>query len=154
LTSKHGGNGPTHFHQDYVSFALDRSGGMTFWLALENYGPGFGTMSFVDSSHRCGVLGDYRTYPPGEDLLDVFPDLREDFAITPPMIYAAGDVTVHSHMIVHGAGANQTERPRWAYIVSVQPEDVHWTGGVSVVFDTAGMTLNQRLPDDRFPILA
>jgi hypothetical protein len=152
--SKHAGNGPTAFHQDYVAFGIDRTGGMSFWLALEDYTPEFGTMSFVSGSHREGVLGDYRTYPPGEDLLDVFPEIREEHELTEPMVYAAGDVTVHSHLLAHGAGANLTNRPRWAYIVSIEPADVHWTGGASVVIDSSGMTLNQLLPDDRYPILA
>ena len=39
--ARHGGNGPTSFHQDFINFSVDRSGGMTFWLALEDYGPEF-----------------------------------------------------------------------------------------------------------------
>ena len=33
-------------------------------------------MSFVNGSHRLGVLGNYRTYQKGEDLLDIYPNLR------------------------------------------------------------------------------
>ena len=50
--SKHGGNGPTAYHQDFITFAVDRSGGLTFWFPLEAYGPEAGTMSFVDGSRR------------------------------------------------------------------------------------------------------
>src|SRR3546814_3805579 len=42
--TRNAGNGATSFHQDYITFAVDRTGGMTFWLALEDYGPEFGTM--------------------------------------------------------------------------------------------------------------
>ena len=81
--SRHGGNGPTAFHQDFITFAVDRSGGMTFWFPLEAYGPDAGTMSFVNGSHRAGVLGDYTTYGDG-DALDGVPgaarprDVRAD----------------------------------------------------------------------------
>jgi Phytanoyl-CoA dioxygenase (PhyH) len=152
--AKHGGNGPTSFHQDYINFSVDRSGGMTFWLALEDYGPEFGTMSFVNGSHRLGVLGNYRTYQKGEDLLDIYPNLRNELRISDPMSYAAGDVTVHSHMTVHGAGSNTTNRPRWAYLVLVQPADVCWTGAPAEAYDSAGMQVSQPLPEDRFPTLA
>jgi phytanoyl-CoA dioxygenase PhyH len=152
--AKHGGNGPTSFHQDFINFSVDRSGGMTFWLSLEDYGPEFGTMSFVNGSHRLGVLGNYRTYQKGEDLLDIYPNLRTEQKLSEPMSYAAGDVTVHSHMTVHGAGANLTHRPRWAYLVLVQPSDVCWTGAPAEAFDSAGMQINQPLPEDRFPTLA
>src|SRR3546814_8062823 len=30
-------NGPTAFHQDFITFGVDRSGGMTFWIPLEAY---------------------------------------------------------------------------------------------------------------------
>jgi len=71
-TSRHGGNGATSFHQDFITFAVDRTGGMTFWIPLEPYGPDAGTMSFVDGSHRLGVMGDYTTYGDG-DALSAFP---------------------------------------------------------------------------------
>jgi hypothetical protein len=152
--ARHGGNGPTSFHQDFINFSVDRSGGMTFWLSLEDYGPEFGTMSFVNGSHRLGVLGNYRTYRQGEDLLDIYPNLRSEQTLSEPMSYAAGDITVHSHMTVHGAGANLTHRPRWAYLVLVQPADVCWTGAPAEAFDSTGMQINQPLPEDRFPTLA
>lgn len=152
--AKHGGNGPTSFHQDFINFSVDRSGGMTFWLSLEDYGPEFGTMSFVNGSHRLGVLGNYRTYQKGEDLLDIYPNLRNALKISDPMSYAAGDVTVHSHMTVHGAGSNTMNRPRWAYLMLVQPADACWTGAPAEAYDSAGMQISQPLPEDRFPTLA
>jgi ectoine hydroxylase-related dioxygenase (phytanoyl-CoA dioxygenase family) len=152
--ARHGGNGPTRFHQDYINFSVDRTGGMTFWIALEDYGPEFGTMSFVNGSHRLGVFGNYRTYQKGEDLLDIYPDLRDELEISAPVAYAAGDVTVHSHMTAHGAGANLTERPRWAYLVLVQPADACWTGAPAEAYDSTGMEINEPLPEDRFPTLA
>ncbi len=127
---------------------------MTFWLALEDYGPEFGTMSFVSGSHRLGVLGNYRTYQKGEDLLDIYPNLRTELGVSEPMVYAAGDVTVHSHMTVHGAGSNVTNRPRWAYLMLVQPVDACWTGAPAEAFDHTGMKINEPLPEDRFPSLA
>lgn len=150
--TRNAGNGPTAFHQDFITFAVDRSGGMTFWIALEDYGPEFGTMSFVSRSHQMGVLGSYHTYG-GGDLLDVYPEVRA-LETSEPMRYRAGDVTVHSHLTVHGAGANLTDRPRWAYLVLTQPADACWNGAPSEAFDTTGMTLNQRLDDERFPLLA
>jgi hypothetical protein len=149
--TRNAGNGPTSFHQDFITFAVDRSGGMTFWIALEDFGPDSGTMSFVSRSHRMGVLGSYHTYGSG-DALDAFPELR-DLEMSAPMHYRAGDVTVHSHLTVHGAGANLTDRPRWAYLVLVQPADACWNGAPPEAFDTTGMQVNQLLAGDKFPII-
>lgn len=45
-----------------------------------------------------------------------------------------GDITVHSHFTVHGAGANGLDRPRWAYLVLSQPADPRWNGAPPEAF--------------------
>lgn len=149
--SRHGGNGPTAYHQDFITFAVDRTGGMTFWFPLEAYGPEAGTMSFVNGSHQVGVLGDYTTYG-GGDALDAFPELR-DRQMSDPITYELGDITVHTHLTIHGAGPNLMDRPRWAYLLVTQPEDVCWNGSPCPNFDTSGMAPWAPLNDERFPVI-
>jgi len=149
--SRRGGNGATAFHQDFITFSVDRSGGMTFWFPLEAYGPEAGTMSFVNRSHRAGVLGDYTTYGEG-DALDVFPELH-DLGLTEQMTYELGDITVHTHLTIHGAGLNMLDRPRWGYLLATQPADVCWNGSPTPNFDSTGMRPWQPLNDDRFPVI-
>jgi hypothetical protein len=149
--SKNAGNGPTAFHQDFITFGVDRSGGMTFWIPLEAYGPNAGTMSFVSGSHRRGVLGSYRAYGDG-DALDAFPELRE-LPMSDALEYEVGDISVHSHLTIHGAGINQMDKPRWSYIILAQPGDVCWSGAPSEAFDPTGMQVNQPLDDERFPLI-
>jgi hypothetical protein len=148
------GNGPTSFHQDFITFAVDRSGGMTFWIPLEPYGPQAGTMSFLNGSHKLGVLGNYTSYD-GRDIRDVWPELRE-CEESPQITYELGDVTVHTHFTVHGAGANMLDRPRWAYLVLPQPADARWNGAPPEAFDPAAhaMTPYGKFPDEAFPIIA
>jgi Phytanoyl-CoA dioxygenase (PhyH) len=148
----HGGNGRTAFHQDFITFAVDRSGGLTFWFPLEAYGPEAGTMSFVNGSHRAGVLGDYTAYGDG-DALDVFPELRE-LEMSDPMTYEVGDITVHTHLTVHGSGPNTMDRPRWAYLVVTQPADVCWNGSPCPNFSSKGMKQWKPFGEDRFPVIS
>jgi hypothetical protein len=150
--SRHAGNGPTAFHQDFITFAVDRSGGMTFWFPLEAYGPDAGTMSFVNRSHRAGVLGDYTTYG-GADALEVFPELRA-LEISSPTTYEVGDITVHTHLTIHGAGPNLLDRPRWAYILITQPDDACWNGSPCPNFDWSEMQQWEPLGDERFPVIS
>lgn len=148
----HPGAGATYFHQDFTNWALDRSGGMTFWIALADLAPESGTMSFLSGSHRFGALGHYKAYGDG-DLLDDFPELRTRCPRSEPMRYAAGDATVHSNLMVHGAGENRTADPRWAYIVTANPSDVRWNGAPPEAYDTSGMRVLQPLDDARFPVI-
>lgn len=147
------GNGPTSFHQDYITFAVDRTGGFTCWIPLEAYGPEAGTMSFINGSHKLGVLGNYSSYD-GKDIREVWPELDE-LEMSEPITYELGDVTVHNHLTVHGAGANLLDRPRWAYLVLPQPADARWNGAPPEAFDPAahGMTPYGKFPDEAFPII-
>jgi hypothetical protein len=151
--TRNAGNGPTSFHQDFITFAVDRTGGMTFWIPLEPYGPEAGTMSFLNGSHKLGVLGNYSSYE-GRDIRDVWPELRA-CEESPQIVYELGDVTVHTHLTVHGAGANLLDRPRWAYLVLPQPADARWNGAPPEAFDPAAhrMTPYGAFPDDAFPII-
>ena len=108
-------------------------------------------MSFVDGSHRLGVMGDYTTYGDG-DALTAFPELQ-DLEMSPPMHYELGDITVHTHLTVHGASENRTERPRWAWLVIVQPEDICWNGSPCPNFDHRAMKPWQPMQGDRFPVI-
>lgn len=147
------GNGPTSFHQDYITFAVDRSGGMTFWIPLEAYGPEAGTMAFIEKSHRLGVMGNYTNYD-GKDIREVYPELNA-LRTTDQVTYELGDVTAHNHLTIHGAGANHMDRPRWAYLVLPQPADAVWNGSPPEAFDPAahGMTAYGKFPDAAFPII-
>ena len=149
--SRHGGNGPTAFHQDYITFAVDRTGGMTFWVPLEPYGPEAGTMSFVNGSHRMGVMGDYTTYGDG-DALTAFPELQ-DLEMSDPIDYELGDITVHTHLTIHGAGENRMDRPRWAWLLVLQPADVCWNGSPCPNFDHSAMNPWEPLGGKRFPVI-
>ena len=149
----HPGAGATHCHQDFTNWALDRSGGMTFWVALDDLTEESGTMSFYSGSHALGVLGHYQSYTQGLDLLDDFPEIAVRCPKSGPHTYRAGDATVHSVMLAHSAGANLTDQPRWAYLVMMIPEDARWNGAPPQAFDTAGMTHLQLLDDRIFPVI-
>ena len=151
--TKNQGNGPTSFHQDFITFAVDRTGGMTCWIPLEAYGPEAGTMSFIEGSHKLGVLGNYTSYD-GKDIREVWPELN-DLPLSDPVTYELGDITVHNHLTVHGAGSNQLDRPRWAYLVLPQPADARWNGAPPEAFVPAAhkMTPYGKVPDEAFPII-
>lgn len=148
-----GGAGGTDWHQDYAASGADRSGGMVFWIALEDLPPEKGTMEFLSGSHRFGAMGHYATYGDG-NLIDSYPELLDKCPRSGNIRYAAGDVTVHSNLTVHSAGTNVTDDPRWTYIVIVNPADACWTGGFIDAAKTDDFTLLQQFPDDRFPVIA
>lgn len=150
----HPGAGETFCQQDFINWGIDRSGGMTFWIALADLPEESGTMSFYSGSHRVGVLGHYATYSEGGSLLDDYPDLGDRCPISGPVTYRAGDATVHSVMLAHSASENRTNDPRWAWLVMTNPADARWSGAPAEAYDSTGMTHLQLLDEEgRFPLI-
>ena len=56
-------------------------------------------------------------------------------------------------LTIHGAGMNMMDRPRWGYLLVVQPADVCWNGSPCPNFDTSEMVPWQALDDERFPLI-
>lgn len=154
MPSGHGSGGMTGYHQDFPNFPLDRVGLLTFWMALEDMVPEQGVMQFLSGSVREGPLGKRDLTSDARGLLDHYPYLEEEYPLSPPMSLKAGDCTVHSSTVVHGAPANTTDRPRWSYLMSYYPADARWTGAPHHIFsEEAGMKLQEPAISPRFPII-
>jgi hypothetical protein len=122
-------SGPTGFHQDGAALPMDRAGRVAFWIALDHITPEMGLVRYVDRSHYLGSLGfmvSHDGYVLG-DLRDVYPELRE-MALIEPVECQPGDAFAHLPNTVHDALANETDRPRWALVISYIPSDTIYTG--------------------------
>lgn len=75
--TKHAGQGRTDYHQDLPPMGIDRAGGMTAWFALTDLSPEAGTLEFLSGSHSLGPLGAHMTFPPGQQLTDLYPTLLQ-----------------------------------------------------------------------------
>src|SRR6185369_1254730 len=59
-----GGSTVTGWHQDFPAHPMDRVGGGTFWIALDEVTVDQGAITFLSGSHRAGPLGRTFTYGP------------------------------------------------------------------------------------------
>lgn len=111
------GKGPSVYHQDHG--AMPTAGeSLVYWIALEEVTPEMGSMRFYNGSHALNWLaGDPLSWP-----------RLEEFPLSEPLIYKPGDATVHGTMVVHGAPENETDVPRWSYIINYFPDDAVYTG--------------------------
>jgi ectoine hydroxylase-related dioxygenase (phytanoyl-CoA dioxygenase family) len=150
LPSEQGG-ARTPWHQDFPYLSMDRIGMLNLWTALVEMPPEMGTMRFLDRSHRLGPMG--RIITRGEDLLELYPWIADEYEVTAPLALKPGDATVHDWMLVHAAPPNETEQPRWAYINSMFPADALFTGAQQRRTDGLGLEVNQPFDHPRFPLL-
>lgn len=149
-----GSGGITGYHQDFPNFPLDRVGLLTFWIALEDLVPEQGVMRFLSGSQHEGPLGKRDLTTDVRGLLDHYPYLETEYPLSPPLSLKAGDCTVHSSTVVHGAPANTTDRPRWTYLMSYYPTDARWTGAPHHIFnEEAGLKLLEPAISPQFPII-
>jgi ectoine hydroxylase-related dioxygenase (phytanoyl-CoA dioxygenase family) len=152
LPSSDGGS-RTPWHQDFPYLSLDRIGLMNLWVALIDMPPEMGTMRFLSGSKRVGPMGRVIHRTDGQDLLDLYPWIGDEYAVSEPLHLRPGDATVHDWMTVHAAPENATDQPRWAYINSMFPADTLFTGAQQRRTDGLGLTVNQTLEHPRFPII-
>jgi ectoine hydroxylase-related dioxygenase (phytanoyl-CoA dioxygenase family) len=149
----HVASGPTGFHQDWVNFPFDRSGFLTFWIALDEIPPERGSMRFLSRSQEAGPLGKMGLLS-GAQVTEYYPELAVRYELSPPLHLHAGDATVHNGLVVHGAPPNSTNHPRWAYIVSYHPADTCYTGAPHHIFSPdLGLEVGKPIRHERFRVV-
>jgi ectoine hydroxylase-related dioxygenase (phytanoyl-CoA dioxygenase family) len=149
----HAASGPTGFHQDWVNFPFDRTGFLTFWIALDEIPPERGSMRFLSRSQEAGPLGKMGLLS-GQQVTEYYPDLSSRYQMSPPLHMRAGDATIHNGLVVHGAPPNTTDQPRWAYIASYHPADTCYTGAPHHIFSPElGLQVGQPIKHERFRVI-
>jgi hypothetical protein len=149
----HVASGPTGFHQDWVNFPFDRTGFLTFWIALDEIPPERGSMRFLSRSQEAGPLGKMGLLS-GAEVTDYYPDLTARYELSPPLHMRAGDATIHNGLVVHGAPPNSTDQPRWTYIISYHPGDTCYTGAPHHIFSPdLGLEVGKPIKHERFRVV-
>jgi ectoine hydroxylase-related dioxygenase (phytanoyl-CoA dioxygenase family) len=151
MPAGHGSSAPTGFHQDWVNFPFDRVGFLTFWIALDEIKAEQGAMRFYEGSQQAGPLGKMGLIE-GPELPDYYPDLGDKYRLSDPITLAAGDATLHTGMVVHGAPENSLDKPRWALIASYHPADTCYTGAPHHIFkQDMGLEIGKPIKHELFP---
>jgi hypothetical protein len=132
MPTGHSASQATGYHQDWVNFPFDRTGFLTFWIALDEITAEMGSMRFYNGSQQAGPLG--KMGLDGPEVPDYYPELREKYKLSDPIDLAQGDATVHNGLVVHGAPENRTDRPRWTLILAYHPSDTCYTGAPHHIF--------------------
>jgi hypothetical protein len=150
------GKGVTAWHQDLQR--EDRVGHMNVWIALDRVTPEMGSMVFYEGSHRIGPMGWHYGVdedPAEKDLVAKWRQVLERYKcrMSDPLDYEPGDATVHTGTMLHSAGENHTETPRWAYIITYIPGDARYTGKSSGFSHYAEAAFGERFPTEEYPVV-
>ena len=100
------------WHQDASYWPLTPSKTATVWLAIDDADRGNACMRFIPGSHHFGHL----TYRLSEDaennVLDQTVEGAEEFGEPIDVALRAGEISIHSDLLLHGSEANESDRRR------------------------------------------
>ncbi len=112
------------WHQDASYWPLTPSKAITVWLAIDDANRENACMKFVAGSHRHGHI-DYRSSDAAEgNVLDQTIDDPERFGEVALIELEAGQMSMHSDLLLHGSDDNQSDRRRCGLTLRYCPADV------------------------------
>jgi len=113
----------TPWHQDGPHWPLRSDNVLTMWIPLVDATIDMGPPRFASGTHRDEVIGPRGIHRDSESF---FGDYIRDNRI--PVVeeeIPAGDATLHSHWVVHGARANTSGRVREALGITFYEDGIH-----------------------------
>ncbi len=112
------------WHQDSSYWPLTPSKAVTVWLAIDDAGVENACMRFIPGSHHFGHLT-YRLSEADEgNLLEQTVPEAETFGQPVDDVLKAGEISIHSDLLLHGSEANNSNRRRCGLTIRYCPPDV------------------------------
>lgn len=142
------------WHQDASYWPLSPSKAVTVWLAVDDADPENANMRFIAGSHHHGHM----TYRPSgsheDNVLNQTIENPEQYGSAVDDSLNAGEISIHSDLLLHGSEANESERRRCGLTLRYCAADVRagmdWNAkGVIVAgADPSGHWLNPARPEN------
>lgn len=112
------------YHQDASYWPLTPSGTVTVWLAIDDADVENGCMRCVPGSHLHGHLAYRRSEPDEHNVLDQTVEDAEQFGRPIDVDLRAGEISIHSDLLLHGSSANTSDRRRCGLTLRYCPAEV------------------------------
>lgn len=113
----------TPWHQDGPHWPLCSDHVLTMWIPLVDATIDMGPPRFASGTHRDGVIGPRGIHRASESYFDDY--VRANRIPVVEEEIPAGDATLHSHWVVHGARANTSGRVREALGITFYEDGLH-----------------------------
>jgi non-heme Fe2+,alpha-ketoglutarate-dependent halogenase len=100
------------WHQDASYWPLSKAKTVTVWLAIDDADVGNGCMRFLAGSHHYGHLTFRPSTPEEHNVLDQTVEHAEQYGTPVDVELQAGEMSMHSDLLLHGSEANESDRRR------------------------------------------
>jgi non-heme Fe2+,alpha-ketoglutarate-dependent halogenase len=112
------------WHQDASYWPLTPSKAVTVWLAIDDADIGNACMRFIPGSHWFGHLTHRLTENDDANVLNQTVAGVEELGAPVDNQLKAGEISIHSDLLVHGSEANASDRRRCGLTLRYCPADV------------------------------
>jgi ectoine hydroxylase-related dioxygenase (phytanoyl-CoA dioxygenase family) len=113
------------WHQDCSYWALTPSKTVTVWLAIDDADRENGCMRVIPGSHLHGHLSFRESDSNEHNVLSQTIPGAEQFGTPVDIELKAGEISLHSDLLVHGSLPNRSKRRRCGLTLRYCPPDVH-----------------------------
>ena len=117
------------WHQDASYWPLSPSKTVTVWLAIDRADVGNACMRFISGSHWKGHLTYRPSSPEEHNVLNQTVENVEQYGVEVTDELAAGEISIHSDLLLHGSEANDSERRRCGLTLRYCTPDVRAENG-------------------------
>lgn len=112
------------WHQDVSYWPLSDSKTITVWLAIDDSDLENGCMKVIPGSHRNGLLHCRESKQEENNVLNQTIDSKLDWPDPVPLCLEAGEISIHSDLLIHGSRPNQSHRRRCGLTLRYCPPEV------------------------------
>lgn len=113
------------WHQDSSYWPLTPSKAVTVWLAVDDADTENACMRFVAGSHHFGAMTFRPSDPSEHNVLNQTIENVEQYGTFVDDCLKAGEISLHSDLLLHGSEANESDRRRCGLTLRYAPADVH-----------------------------
>ncbi len=140
---------PVPFHQDAPYWPFRPARAVTAWIAIDDVHPDAGPMCFLPGSHRQGRLDWQRRTD--DVVLELEVKERDGLGEATPLILQAGQMSLHTDLLVHGSAANATSHRRCGLTVRYVPPEVWVKADEHLGWTTSAILCRGDDPTGRWP---
>lgn len=132
---------PTAWHQDNTTWSFSSDHAISIWIALDDVTLQNGCLFFLPGSHKHRLEKHIRTNSGVGEFFKHYPEFSATEPI--PATMKAGSCSFHNGLMVHGAHANMSPRPRRAMTCAYMPLGATFNGEKNILSEAYFQSLKQ-----------
>ncbi len=113
------------WHQDAYYWPLSPSKAVSVWLAIDDVDSENACMQYVSGSHLQGKIPHRISREEEKNVLRFTVDGVESYGRVVDVALKSGELSLHSDLLLHGSGANHSDRRRCGLTLRYVATDVH-----------------------------